>query len=537
MRNKLPLTIFLIGVLIRILWLGEIPSGFFRDEAALGYNAYSIWETGRDEFGQSFPLVFRSYEVFFLPLYVYLSAPVVGIFGLTEVTTRFISSLSGILALTLVYFIAKEVFDRKIAVISLILLTISPWHVFYSRGAFEGNLGLTFFAAGFLFFILFLKTKRAGFTYLSSLSFIASIYSYQSERVIVPLFVIVCLLLTFKKLWPSRAKILTPTLASLVLLFPILSFTSKAAGTHRAFGVSIFNSVPHGWIENTDAGFLSNNPFFLRGRQVAALYVSYFSPKNLFVEGDYDKQRSVVNFSVFYTFMFPFMIIGFWKILKRRSLQDKLILAWTFLAPVPASLTGDPFHTYRSLLLYFPLTIISAVGLNLAYRIFVESKLFAGITTIFLLSNFANFIFSYTTITQTERARNWDYGYKEIVAFVKSQGPGRIVVDDPWTESYIHYLFFAKVDPEIYQNAVLKLIKPKDFYYEDSSEIRPERVENWEFRSVDWSKERGNGGTTFIFWADDLPESEFEGDPNVELLREIMYPDGDIAYRIVRIKG
>ena len=31
------------------------------DEAALGYNAYSILKTGRDEYGQYFPLIFKSF--------------------------------------------------------------------------------------------------------------------------------------------------------------------------------------------------------------------------------------------------------------------------------------------------------------------------------------------------------------------------------------------------------------------------------------------------------------------------------------------
>lgn len=139
------IVLLILGIALRILWLGRIPSGFFRDEAALGYNAYSIWKTGRDEFGMKFPLVFRSFEVFFLPAYPYISAPIVGLLGLSEFSTRLLSSLAGISALIFIYLIAKEIWNKKVALFALLVLVISQWHIFYSRGAFEGNLALTFF--------------------------------------------------------------------------------------------------------------------------------------------------------------------------------------------------------------------------------------------------------------------------------------------------------------------------------------------------------------------------------------------------------
>src|SRR3989344_5560905 len=99
LNNIILILLFVLGVFLRLWNLDRIPLGFFRDEAALSYNAYSIWLTGRDEFGVLFPMVFRSFEVFFLPLYVYLSAPIIGVFGLSEFTSRLLSSLAGIVAL------------------------------------------------------------------------------------------------------------------------------------------------------------------------------------------------------------------------------------------------------------------------------------------------------------------------------------------------------------------------------------------------------------------------------------------------------
>lgn len=524
MRNaKLILTLLILfGAALRILWLGQYPSGFFRDEAALGYNAYSIWQTGRDEYGVLLPLVFRSFEVFFLPLYAYISAPLIGILGLNELTARLLSSLSGITLLFLAYFVARELWDRKVALAATLILAISPWHIFYSRGAFEGNFALTLFAAGFLFWLKFLTKNTPRFFFFSTFFFAASMYSYQAERLVVPLFALVAAWFVKQKLWTNRKKLILPVVAIFILLLPLLSLSRKAGGYHRAFGVSIF--------------IQEESPLAL-GRQVSALYLSYFSPRNLFFEGDFDRQRSVENASVFYAWMLPFLALGLWHSVKKPRVGEKLLLSWIIIAPIPAAVTGDPFHTYRSLLLYLPLSLLSGLGLVHAFGLLKRyKKVFLSGLLVLSTVSLLQFLFSYSVLTQATRARAWDYGYREMVEFVDSLPEGsRVVVDDPWTEAYIHFLFFGKVDPKIYHAEVAKLGPQENYYYTNSDEIRPNKLGTYEFRPVDWPAERGDSGTVFVMWAERLPESEFVTDPKVELLREIRYPDGKIAYRIVKI--
>ena len=45
--------------ILRFYRLDEIPAGFFIDEASIGYNAFSISETGADEHGKRFPFFSR----------------------------------------------------------------------------------------------------------------------------------------------------------------------------------------------------------------------------------------------------------------------------------------------------------------------------------------------------------------------------------------------------------------------------------------------------------------------------------------------
>ncbi len=534
--------IVVFGALLRLLWLGGIPSGFFRDETALGYNAYSLWHAGKDEFGMTFPTVFRSFEVFFLPAYDYLSAPIIGLFGLTEFSTRLLSSLSGITALVIVYFTTAKLFNKTVGIVSLFVLTIVPWHIFYSRGTFEGNLALTFFAAGFLFWIYFIDTKKISHFFLSLFFFASSMYSYQAERAVVPLFGAFALAMSFPLLWKLKNKLFVPMAIVLIFMIPLISLTFQPGGYHRSAGVSIFTKDPPGYVEN---GFgLQNSIVYLRTRQIASLYSSYFSPRNLFIEGDYNRQRSTENFSVFYIWMLPFLLIGLGSGLKKKTTEMRLLYGWTVVAPIPAALTGDPFHTYRSLLLYFPLSIFIGLGIWEVYRwVGKRWKMrYLGYLSILgtvaiSLGSLSLFLFDYAILTPANRARDWDFGYKEIVKYVESiPDAKKVVIDDPETTAYINYLFFAKADPNIYHAEVAKLGNVNDYYYSNSDKIRPEKFGRYEFRHVDWPSERGDSGTLFVMYQSRLPESEFKNDPKVSLLKEIYYPDGIIAYRIVRIK-
>ncbi len=70
-----------LGVAAFQLWISpDNPPGFFRDEAALAYNAHTIAEEGRDEYGARFPLYFSSFLDYKSPIFVYGLA---GVFLLT----------------------------------------------------------------------------------------------------------------------------------------------------------------------------------------------------------------------------------------------------------------------------------------------------------------------------------------------------------------------------------------------------------------------------------------------------------------------
>src|SRR3990167_7497178 len=90
------LAILLIAGTLRLFYLGKTPISLEWDEVALGYDAYSIIETGRDQFGKFLPITFRSLDDYKPPLYVYMAIPSIFIFGLSEFATRLPAAVFGV---------------------------------------------------------------------------------------------------------------------------------------------------------------------------------------------------------------------------------------------------------------------------------------------------------------------------------------------------------------------------------------------------------------------------------------------------------
>src|SRR3989344_9259741 len=143
MSNKikfviLTLIIILAGTL-RLWKLGSYPA-FNADEAAIGYNAYSLLETGKDEHGNPWPIHFQSFNDYKPGLYFYIVLPFVKFFGLNEWSVRLPNALLGTLCVYLIYLIVQKLFPKKeIGIISSFMLAISPWHIHFSRGGWEVN--------------------------------------------------------------------------------------------------------------------------------------------------------------------------------------------------------------------------------------------------------------------------------------------------------------------------------------------------------------------------------------------------------------
>src|SRR5512133_1009156 len=87
--HALLIIVILIGSVLRFARLKEIPPGFNQDEAVNGYDAYSLFLTGRDHHGHPFPFAgLESFGDWVSPLLTFFTAPAVGLLGLRVEVVR-----------------------------------------------------------------------------------------------------------------------------------------------------------------------------------------------------------------------------------------------------------------------------------------------------------------------------------------------------------------------------------------------------------------------------------------------------------------
>src|SRR5258708_35354723 len=236
-KNFITISILIIAILVAIITrgfqLGSAPAVLYLDEAGQGYSAYSILKTGKDEFGKSFLIVFKSFTDFKTPVYVYLIVPLIPIFGLTAFTVRFPSFFFSILTFPVLYLLIKELGEKLekkekiqvwlVSLISVTLLSISPWHILFGRTNFECNVALFFLLTGCLLF--YKSFKKPWILIFAAIFFGIAIPAYHAQRVVTPL-MLMALSIRHRRILMDKAHIKFVIIAAvlgLMISLPTLS--------------------------------------------------------------------------------------------------------------------------------------------------------------------------------------------------------------------------------------------------------------------------------------------------------------------------
>jgi len=462
-----------LAFFLRFIFLTKSPPGFYVDEAAVGYNAYSILKTGADEYGKKFPLFFRSFGDYKMPLNIYLTVLPVWIMGLEVFSVRFLPAFFGSLTTVLIYFLSIKIFkkeSRLFALLASFVYAISPWSIFISRVGFEGNVAFFLLLLALLLQIKGIEIKNKKIIFASTFIYGLSVYSYHTERFIAPIIMVFVLLAEYWGTYKKNIFLISQQILFLfLLLLPQLLLFNSAAGQARIEALSLRGN---------------NSNFF-------SLYSSYFSFKNLFFSPDPDLQRSYPQLSVFYPWMVIFFIVGIIDFFRQKIDKNKTIFLFLLMiSPSPAALARDPFSTYRSYPLIFPLILIIGLGIKkllLIFKLsFLKTLFILGIFFFSLLSLYRNAV----VLLPRERFNNWSFGYEEMAEKIKTHP--KVLINDELGVSYIELLFFLKYPPEEYQGQ--QKINLKDYY-----------------QLGQWNRE--------IFWADiSIRKIDFQKDVFVEQL-------------------
>ncbi len=449
MKQKLLLiAVVFLAAILRLYWLGLVPPALYWDEASLGYNAFSIAKTARDEHGVFLP--HDSFAAFgdYKPIgYIYAVAGFVKLLGLSEISVRLPSAMAGVLLSLVTYFLVKELkFSRKTSLAAALFVAVSPWSLQMSRAGFEANLATFFSTFGVL---LFLRRWP-----LSAVFFVLAMYTFNSHRVFVPLLVGALSLIFVRDLIKSWKKSLIFYVLFFLLLLPLVPHLLSTEGKLRFNEVTWLNNLS--LVETSNRAIADNNGVWwakiVFNRRVFYVlefsrhYLDHFRPDFLFISGDINPRLSVRSFGEMYWLDLPLFLIGLFWLLRRRNKATAVLLSWLLLAPIPAAMARETPHALRVLNVLPVPMIISAVGL-----VKVPKILGAGAALVLAILVFL-YLQSYYLVYPVKFANEWQYGYKQMVEYVSriQNNYDYVSVTNHYGRPYIYFLFYNQYSPEKY---------------------------------------------------------------------------------------
>lgn len=543
-RFKFVIFLFLllfIGAALRLWHIGSVPPGITWDEAAHGYNAYALLTTGKDEYGHFMPLTLQSFGDFKPALYTYMVIPFVATFRLSEIAVRLPNAILGVVAIGLVFLIIRRLFSTSIGLVTAFVFTFSPWHIHFSRGGWEANAAFTLILFGFYGFLKGLE--KPWWWFVTAASFAASLYTYQSSRLFVPLLVVALLICYWRQIFPLKKLHIAALVLGLVLLIPFVLTIIDPLNRQRLVVQSMFSyrrsAIATQAIAQED-GMSTNSFVFQFWHSQTYEWVStviekefnYLSPSYLFITGDTSERHRSPQVAHGYWLDIPFYLIGLYVLAKQPWKHKKIIYLWLLIAPIPAVLSRDYTQALRSLQLVLAVDFLIALGL---WQAFVGiSKTWLKILFVVLYAglfiyNFSFYLDSYYVHLPKRASEAWVSGYKDAVLSIKNEYKNfdQVVFTTDYNEPYIYVLFYLGINPVHFQQQA-KLSRTRGV---DVGEV--EQIDSFHFRHINWPADRSMPNTLFVGTEDELPEKDIALDAHAHTLRTIQFGDGKTAFKIV----
>jgi 4-amino-4-deoxy-L-arabinose transferase-like glycosyltransferase len=518
------LVIVLVAAALRMSQLGSNPPSLTWDETAWGYNAYSLGLDGKDEFGKFLPITYlESFGDFKPPLYAYLDIIPVKVFGMNEFATRFPSAVFGTLTVLLTFFLVRQLFSKSISssdtlsvralrqaqgklsrgissthdaqlnsslpagrqasihihmvgmtkyveilgLVAAAILAVSPWHIMLSRAAFEANVATFFLVSGVTTFLYWLH-KKSFYMILASISFVLSMYTFNSARIVAPLLVVMLVIGFWRTLWERRKSLILPVILGLLMLSPLIPFLRSPQAGLRYKEVNIFSDPA--LVEKANQSMANDNNALwsklIHNRRVYYIeaymqhYLDHFNPQYLFIKGDVNPKFSTQDTGQMYFISLPFLIIGAFMLFRKRPGYWWIIPLWLLLGIVPAAVARETPHALRTEATLPTWQILEAYGI-VAVLIYLKEhwnpnrytlvSIFIGL---FYFFNIFYFIYGYSTHYAWQYSGEWQYGYKDSIAYTKEveQQYDHIIVSDVLGRPYIYYLFYQHITPDYFRS-------------------------------------------------------------------------------------
>lgn len=470
MNSKLVILLILcVSIFLRFYNLGAIPSGLTNDEAGAIYNSYSIWKTGYDVTGKFLPLSINL-DNSFSPVYIYSNAPFVGILGLSIFSGRLLFAFCGICTTILLFFLTKKLFkNTKIAILSMLVIAVSPWHLQISRSVYDATIALFFIL--FTIYIFISKAKNGNILW-SLPTFILAFYSYHATKIYLFFLIPVLIFLYWQYLIHRKKELFIFIMSAFIIFFSFL-FVFKTQNVTRE-DVFLVNDIKSATMivnwereKNTAPIFLrnllSNKPLYFL-RVVRENYLEAFSPQFLFLYGETGGLSGIYGTlfrGTMYIIELPLLILGFIFLLSLKDKKIKyLLLCSILIAPLPSAFTIDKTYVMRSIMLLPFLSIV--VGCGIYYLLFSLKKLNTIIKVLIVISFISwycflvvEYLYQYHFRYNIYGAESWFRSSRDLAEYIGNNKEEfrNIYVVNPGNMFLFQYGIYNKIRPEVIQKA------------------------------------------------------------------------------------
>ncbi len=453
-RNIFTITLFaLLGAafLVRVYALGSIPVGLTDDELRETYSAAALWQTGRGLVpGNIFPFLFVVNNFSFNPVPVYLSAPFIGLLGVSMFSARLPYALAGFFALVGTYFLIKQLTkNRWIAIATAFCMAFNVWAVTLSRIAYEAVFAQMFYIWGTY---LFLRNKFV----LSMVLFFLAFNSYDATKFLyVPL---LATLIIYE--WKKVRKYAWIIAGSAVLTFSLFAYlyVFQYPGA-RGGQFTIFRNIVAARESVEFARRASAAPEFLK-----ILYhnkVTYFFDvfmRHFLYTFSWDylffSQEASGIFSLwlrgnFYLLEIPFLFLGALYLFVKKRAVFVLSLVAMLIGALPAGIGPEPF-TYATRASFALPWLAFWIGAGIVYAIesvrkkWIMAAVIAGLYVYFIGGYLQQYYFEWARSNAVYFSR----GIEDLIRYLSPYASRYTIevanVNDTF---FLHWKFVTKTDP------------------------------------------------------------------------------------------
>lgn len=523
---SLILGILLLAFILRFYNLEKIPPGFHRDEAAWGYEAYSLIKTGKDQYGRFLPIAFEVFGVWEYPVQFYLKIPFIALFGLNIASVRLSVVFISLLTIFLIYKLVEKWFNDKFtALIAATVAAFSSWHFFMSRAGYsQAFYGLLMLLLGTYFLLLRkgLKAKIFGGIALG-----LTTYSYPAYFFFSPLYFLIILALYRKEIGKDFHFKLGLLIAVLMLIISYVIFWKP--NTLRIPGGAFYQDpgIRFSWADKPVGEILSvggkydilerilHHPRLGYHYKAATNYFDAFSPAFWLKTGK-GFESNVEGFGNLLIYE-PFLIVlGAIYLIWQKKKVGLFLILWIIASPSASMFTKEPAST-RLLHMIVPLLIFEAIALKVIIDFFkkIPQKALLFLPVGFLIGAiFINVLYydAYFRHMPINAARWWFVGFLDVVDLINSHPQKNVYWQARGDFAYIFILFKNKYEPSKFQKGAKRELT--DYNINSVIEFDRYHFEN----DIDWTNLCQDQNAIYIADSQKIKNAQFP-------------PDGSLAYQ------